>query len=92
MIKTFEHKGLRKFWETGSTAGIQNAQSKKLRLILQRLDASSDVQDMNFPGARLHQLKGDMKGIWSVTVNGNWRITFKFEKGDAYIVNYTDYH
>jgi len=92
MIKTFEHKGLRKFWETGSTAGIQNVQAKKLRLILQRLDASGDVQDMNFHGSRLHQLKGNKKGVWSVTVNGNWRITFKFENGDAYIVDYLDYH
>ena len=92
MIKTFEHKGLRKFWETGSTAGIQHSHSVKLRLILQRLDAASVVQDMDFHGARLHQLKGDMKGLWSITVNGNWRITFRFENGDAFIVNYVDYH
>lgn len=92
MIKSFEHKGLRKFWETGSSAGIQAQQAKKLRLILQRLDGSNEVQDMNFHGARLHELKGNKKGIWSVTVNGNWRITFKFEQGDAYVVDYTDYH
>ena len=92
MIKSFEHKGLRKFWETGLTAGIQNNHAGKLRLILQRLDAAVDVQDMNFHGARLHQLKGNLKRIWSITVNGNWRITFKFENGNAFIVNYTDYH
>ncbi|MEZ5690704.1 MAG: type II toxin-antitoxin system RelE/ParE family toxin [Rickettsiales bacterium] len=92
MIKSFEHKGLRKFWETGSTAGIQNSHSGKLRLILQRIDAAYKVQDVNFHGARLHQLKGNMKSLWSVTVNGNWRITFRFEDGNAYIVNYVDYH
>ena len=92
MIKSFEHKGLRKFWETGSVAGIQPSHAVKLRLILQRLDAAGEVHDVDFHGARLHQLKGDMKGLWSVTVNGNWRITFKFEDGDVYIVNYLDYH
>lgn len=92
MIQSFVHKGLRKFWETGSTAGIQQAHSTKLRLILQRLDAAETAQDMNFHGSRLHPLKGNMKGLWSVTVNGNWRITFRFENGDAYVVDYIDYH
>lgn len=92
MIKSFEHKGVRKFWETGSTAGIQAAHAARLRLILNRLDAASTVEDVNFHGARLHPLKGSKKGLWSVTVNGNWRITFRFEAGDAYIVNYVDYH
>lgn len=92
MIKTFEHKGLRRFWETGSTAGIQAIHATKLRLILQRLDSPSEVQDVDFHGARLHQLKGNKKGLWSVTINGNWRITFQFENGDVYIVNYVDYH
>ncbi len=88
MIVSFEHKGLRKFWETGSTAGIQHAHAVKLRLILQRLDAAAEVQDVHFHGARLHPLKGDRQGLWSVTVNGNWRITFRFEHGDAYLVDY----
>lgn len=92
MIRSFEHKGLRRFWETGSRAGIQQAHAAKLRLILQRLDAAKEVQDANFPGARLHPLKGEMKGLWSLTVNGNWRITFGFENGDAYVVDYVDYH
>lgn len=92
MIKSFEHKGLRKFWETGSLAGIKAQHATKLRLILQRLDAAGCVQDVDFHGARLHALKGNMKGLWSVTVNGNWRITFQFEEGDASIVDYTDYH
>lgn len=92
MIKTFAHKGLHKFFETGSTAGIQALQEKRLRLILTALDGADEVQDMNLPGFRLHPLKGNMKGLWSVTVNGNWRIVFRFEKGDAYVVNYQDYH
>lgn len=92
MIKSFEHKGLRKFWETGSKAGIKAAHAKKLRLILQRIDAAGQVSDIDFHGARLHPLKGDKKGLWSVTVNGNWRITFEFTDGDAYILNYIDYH
>jgi len=92
MIKSFKHKGLQKFYETGSTAGIQNAHKNKLRMILAALDSSQEIDDMDIPGYRLHPLKGKMKGIWSVTVNGNWRITFKFENGNAHIVNYEDYH
>ena len=92
MIKSFEHKGLKKFWETGSVAGIQAVHATKLRLILRRLDSASELQDVDFHGARLHQLKGAKKVYWSITVNGNWRITFKFEDGDVYIVNYVDYH
>lgn len=92
MIISFAHKGLRQFWESGSVRGIQAKHASKLRLILQRLDAAEQVQDMNFHGARLHMLKGNKAGLWSVTVNGNWRITFHFEKGDASIVDYTDYH
>jgi proteic killer suppression protein len=92
MIKSFQHKGLRKFWETESTAGIQATHATKLRLILQRIHGADKVQDIDFHGARLHPLKGSMKGLWSITVNGNWRITFRFENGDAYILNYTDYH
>ncbi len=92
MIQSFTHKGLRKFWETGSTSGIQYAHAVKLRLILQRLDAASEVKDTDFHGARLHPLKGDKRRLWSITVNGNWRITFRFENGDAYIVDYVDYH
>lgn len=92
MIVSFEHKGLRRFWETGSISGIQKSHAARLRLILQRLNSAKEIQDINFHGARLHPLKGDMKGLWSVTVSGNWRITFGFEDGDAYIVNYLDYH
>lgn len=92
MIRSFKHKGLAKFFKSGNTAGIQAAHAKRLRLILGRLSAASDAKDMDLPGLRLHELTGTRKGIWSVTVSGNWRVTFRFEDGDAEIVNYEDYH
>ena len=92
MIKSFKHKGLKLFFESGNTSGIQTTHSKKIRLQLTALDTSTGIEDMNLPGYNLHELKGNKKGIWSITVNGNWRITFQFEQGDAYIVNYEDYH
>ena len=92
MIKSFKHKGLRLFFETGSKKGIQDIHASKLRMQLVALDTSQTIEDMDIPGYRLHQLKGNRKEVWSITVNGNWRITFKFENGNAYIVNYEDYH
>lgn len=77
---------------SGSTAGIQAAHAKRLRLILGRLNAASGAKDMDLPGLQLHELSGSRSGIWSVTVSGNWRLTFRFEDGDAEIVNYEDYH
>jgi toxin HigB-1 len=92
MILSFVHKGLERFFKTGSVSGIQAKHADKLRLILDQLNAASLVSDMDFPGANLHPLKGNKKGLWSVKVNGNWRITFRFENGDAEIVDYVDYH
>lgn len=92
MIRSFKHKGLAKFFASGSTAGIQAAHAKRLRLILGRLNAALLVKDMDLPGLRLHELAGNRKGTWSVTVSGNWRVTFRFEGGEAEIVNYEDYH
>jgi proteic killer suppression protein len=92
MIRSFKHKGLAKFFNSGSTAGIQAAHAKRLRLILGRLNAASGAKDMDLPGLRLHELKGDRSGMWSVTVSGNWRVTFRFDNGDAEVVNYEDYH
>ena len=92
MIRSFKHKGLAKFFKSGSAAGIQAAHEKRLRLILGRLNAASNAKDMDLPGLRLHELSGNRAGIWSVAVSGNWRVTFRFEDGDAEIVNYEDYH
>ena len=92
MIKSFKHKGLRYFYETGKTSGIQASHSKRLKMLLTALDTALAVNDMDIPGFRLHPLKGDMKGRWSVTVSGNWRVTFEFIKGNAFIINYEDYH
>lgn len=92
MIKSFKHKGLQQFFETGSTAGIQAVHSKRLRLILALLDSVYQVDAMNVPTFRLHALKGDRQGQWSVTVQANWRITFRFAGEHAEVVNYEDYH
>ncbi|MFB2772004.1 type II toxin-antitoxin system RelE/ParE family toxin [Pelatocladus sp. BLCC-F211] len=92
MIKKFKHKGLKKLFEDDDKSGVQASHADKLLDILDRLDASSDVEDMRYPGSGLHQLQGDRKGEWSITVSKNWRLTFTFEDGDAYNVNYEDYH
>ena len=92
MIKSFIHKGLKKFYQTGNKAGIQAEHSERLRLILAQLNQAKTIQDMDIPFLKLHELKGDRKKIWSVTVRANWRITFQFHEGDAEIVNYKDYH
>jgi proteic killer suppression protein len=92
VIRSFKHKGLGRFFETGTRAGIQSQHAERLRLILGRLNAASSPQDMGLPGLRLHPLKGSRKSIWAVWVSGNWRVTFKFEGADAEIVDYEDYH
>ncbi len=92
MIVSFKHKGLKKFYETGSTRGIIVEHQVRLRLILSRLDDAKVVDDIEFLGANLHPLKGDLKGHWSVKVNGNWRVTFTFNDGRAEIIDYQDYH
>ena len=92
MIQSFKHKGLEKFYGTGSTKGIQSNHTKKLRMQLAALDTAQSIEDMDIPGYRLHQLKGSRKGFWSITVNGNWRLTFEFLDGNVHILNYEDYH
>ena len=92
MIRSFRHKGLQRFYESGSKAGIQANHADRLRLILGRLDASTAPGDMDLPGLVLHPLKGSRKGFWSVRVSGNWRVTFRFEGMDAEVVDYEDYH
>ena len=92
MIKSFKHKGLEKFYRSGTTKGIQASHARKLRMQLAALDTAQTIDDMDIPGYRLHQLTGDRKGIWSITVNANWRLTFEFTDGNVYVLNYEDYH
>jgi len=92
MITSFIHKGLEHFYKTGKPSGIQAKLAERLRLILTNLDQSESPNDMDLPGLRLHELKGSRKNIWSVSVSGNWRVTFRFIGRDAEIVNYEDYH
>ncbi|MEW5746701.1 MAG: type II toxin-antitoxin system RelE/ParE family toxin [Nitrospirota bacterium] len=92
MIKSFAHKGLERFYRTGSTFGIQAIHAKQLRLILTILDAASSIEGINVPSLRLHRLKGERKDTWAVTVQANWRVTFRFENGNVEVVNYEDYH
>jgi proteic killer suppression protein len=92
MIRSFKHKGLEQFFLSGTKRGIIPAHADKLERILDRLDASLSPDDMNLPGYRLHELSGKEKGVWSVSVNGNWRVTFRFENNDAHVVDYQDYH
>ena len=92
MIKSFAHKGLEKYFLAGSAAGVQAIHGKRLRLILAQLDKAKTIDDMDIPTLHLHELKGARKGIWSVTVQANWRVTFRFVDGDAEVVNYEDYH
>ncbi|MDO9371642.1 MAG: type II toxin-antitoxin system RelE/ParE family toxin [Gammaproteobacteria bacterium] len=92
MIKGFRHKGLERFFETGSKAGIQAAHAKRLAAQLLRLDASKVPADMNLPGWKLHPLKGVLRGHWAVWIDQNWRLTFTFAGKDAVVVDYHDYH
>jgi len=92
VIKSFRHKGLRLLFETGNSRGVDAAYAQKLTDILDLLDAAADPGDMNFPGSFLHPLKGRLKGYWAVRTSGNWRIVFRFVKGDALDVDYVDYH
>ena len=92
MIVSFRHKGLERFFQRGSKAGIQGRHAARIRLILAQLNQAETIEDMNIQSLNLHKLKGDRKGAWSVTVQSNWRITFCFVDGDAEIVNYEDYH
>jgi proteic killer suppression protein len=92
VIVSWEHKGLKAFFETDSKKGINAAHANKIRRQLDTLDAAADVADMNIPGWRLHELAGNRAGTWAVDVNGPWRITFQFRDGNAYVVDYEQYH
>jgi proteic killer suppression protein len=92
MIKSFQHKGLKVFFETGSMAGIQANHAPRLRAQLGRLNFASAPQDMDLPGWHLHQLTGKLSGHFAVWVSGKWRLTFTFKNNDAQLVNYVNYH
>lgn len=92
MIYSFKHKGLRNFFETGTTAGINSLHAKRLKIILQRLHAAISPQDMNTPGMHFHKLIGSLSAFYSVSVSANWRVIFKFRDGQFEDVDYVDYH
>jgi len=92
MIKSFRHKGLEAFFYTGNKKGIRPEHANRLGKILDRLNAADAIKDMNYLGSFLHQLHGNKKGQYAVSVSGNWRVFFKFINGDAFIVDYDDYH
>ena len=92
MIRSFRHKGIQMFFESGSKAGIQAAHAPRLRLLLARLDSAAVPEEMNLPGWSFHKLGGTLREHYAVTVNKNWRLTFAFAGRDAILVNYLDYH
>ena len=92
MIKSFRHKGLQRFFDTGSKAGIQATHARRLARMLGRLDAARQPADVNLPGWHLHALSGDLARHWSIWVSGNWRLTFSFDGEDVILVDYQDYH
>ncbi|WP_353180961.1 type II toxin-antitoxin system RelE/ParE family toxin [Salinisphaera sp. T5B8] len=92
MIKSFRHKGLKRYFETGSKAGIQPDHVKRLRMQLAALNTAQTIDDMDVPGFKLHSLTAKGADRWSVWVSGNWRLTFEFRDGHAHVLNYEDYH
>jgi toxin HigB-1 len=92
MIRSIRHKGLRRLFDDDVRRGLPPDMVERLRVILAALDAAERIDDLDRPSFRLHPLKGDLKGYWSLTVRTNWRIVFRFENGDAYDVDYIDYH
>ena len=92
MIRTFAHKGLRRFYESGDRSRLSSDMAGRIAILLAALDEASTIKDLNRPSFRLHPLKGDLKGFWSVTVRANWRIVFRLEEGDVWDVDFTDYH
>lgn len=92
MIKSFKHKGLKDFFLKGTIKGINPEHARKINHILTQLNKSDQINDMNLPGFKLHSLKGALSDLWAVSVSGNYRITFEFKEGHAYILDYQDYH
>jgi len=92
MIIGFRHKGLETLYKTGSSRGVQAAHAPKLSRILAALNAAASPAELSQPAYKLHPLKGELKGHWSIWVNGNWRVTFRFVGADVELVDYVDYH
>lgn len=92
MLQSFRHKGLKRFYEDDDSRGVHAEHLPKLRNILARLDAAVTVDDMNLPGFKLHRLQGSFQSLWSVTVRANWRVIFRFSDGEAFEIDYLDYH
>jgi proteic killer suppression protein len=92
MIRSFQHKGLKRLFEDDDRRKLPAEDADKIARILARLDAAESPEDMDIPGFRLHPLKGDLKGFWAVSVRANWRVIFRFRDGDACDVDYLDYH
>jgi proteic killer suppression protein len=92
MIKSWQHKGLKRFYLTGDKSGVIAEHAKKLKVILQLLDAADAPEKLNLQGLGFHKLQGKLKSFYSVTVRANWRVIFQFHEQDATLVNYIDYH
>ncbi|MBN9078569.1 MAG: peptidase [Rhizobiales bacterium 65-79] len=92
MIQSFSHKGLKRLYESGDRSRLSADMADRIALLLAALDEADIVADLDRPSFRLHPLKGELKGFWSITVRANWRIVFRFEDGDAFEVDLMDYH
>ena len=92
MIVSFRHKGLKRFYESEDSCGLPQDMVERVGVILAAIEAASAIEDLNRPSFRLHPLKGDLKGKWAITVRANWRIVFRFESGEAFDVDFVDYH
>ena len=92
MIRKFKNKGLKELFESGKAKGVNPQHVTRLRQIIALLETAETLEDMDLPGLKLHELQGQRKGTWAVNVSGNWRVTFKMQEGDAFDVNYEDYH
>ena len=92
MIRTIRHRGLKRAYERGDFSKVRADQTNRIALALMSLDTAKTLSDLNLPGYRLHPLKGDMKGLWSILISANWRIVFRFEDGEVHEVDLIDYH
>jgi len=92
VIQNFRHKGLKRLFESGNTSGVDPQHAARMRKILALLETAETLQDMDLPGLDLHPLRGDRKGTWAVKISGNWRMTFRMKNGDAFDLDYEDYH